>query len=130
MENNNNNVAAEEQGGKRMTKSSVSRKNIIRDMILQQTVKAQEQILCEMLVRMGADNDMKDCFKLELTRPQGGRDLEVKLHYIALHYITLHYISLAKGSKEKLSTFIHILWIRGGGTVKEQAIITSYIFYQ
>jgi hypothetical protein len=76
---NNNYNAEEEKRNSRMLKGAVARKNIIRDMLLEQSIKAQEQIMSEVLTKMGADKGLKDLFKLKLTRSQGGRDLEV--HY-------------------------------------------------
>ena len=74
----NNNIVIERGNNARFRRSTVARKNILRDLLLQQTVKAQQQIMCDMLSRMGADQNLKDCFKLELTRPQGGEPLQVQ----------------------------------------------------
>ena len=67
---------AKEQG-RRLEKGAVRKRERVCDLLLQQSAKAQEQILCDMLVRMGATKEVRDCFKLELCRPLGGRHLEV-----------------------------------------------------
>ena len=61
----------------RLQKGSVRRRDIVRDLLLKQSGKAQEQILSEMLLKIGANKETKDSVKIELTRPQGGRHLEV-----------------------------------------------------
>ena len=63
---------------KRLEKGAVRRRDIVRDLLLKQSAKSQEQILCDMLVRTGAAKEVQDSFKLELSRPQGGRHLEVQ----------------------------------------------------
>ena len=66
----------------RMNRTEATTRDRLRDMILQRSVKAQETILADMLVRTGAARNLKDSFKLELSRPQGGRPLEVTLHIV------------------------------------------------
>ena len=73
----NDNDMKEARKVPKMKPNVVTRKNIVRDMVLQQSVKAQEQIMSDVLQKIGADKGLKGAFKLELSRTQGGRDLEV-----------------------------------------------------
>ena len=63
--------------GNRLKQDAVRRRDILRDRLLQESIKAQEQLLCDMLLRTGQAREGQESFKLELTRPLGGRPLEV-----------------------------------------------------
>ena len=73
------------EGRYRMKQDAVRRRDIIRDRLLQESIKTQEQIMCDMLLRTGAAKGVQESFRLELTRPQGGRPLEVHYNYSYCH---------------------------------------------